>query len=104
MMAMSATPGGRLMKKIHCQPQLSVSQPPMEGPMEGPKIAVMPKMARPMVCFEGGSSTRMMLKASGISAPPNRPCSARQAMSSCRFPQNAQSSEKMRKPVALSSR
>ncbi len=34
-------PGSRLTKKIACQPNVSLHQPPITGPMDGAKIAEM---------------------------------------------------------------
>ena len=41
-MARAMTPNGTLMKKIQCQDQLSVIQPPSKGPMMGPHVTPMP--------------------------------------------------------------
>ena len=59
-------------------------------------------MARPIGCFEGGSNTRMMLKGERNERAAEEPLQ-RAAGDELREvgPQKAQSSEKMRKPVAL---
>ena len=45
----------------------------MVGPIAGAKVAVRANSASPTGCFAGGSMVRMMVKAIGISTPPEKP-------------------------------
>ena len=59
---------------------MSVSQPPMLGPIDGANIAVRPNIAKPIGCLAGGSICSTAVKPSGMSAPPKKPWPARKAI------------------------
>ena len=59
-MARDRMPIGILIKKIQCHDQLSVIQPPMSGPMMGPNIVPMPKIAMAVPCCAGGKVSSKM--------------------------------------------
>ena len=58
-----------------------MSQPPMEGPIAGAKVAVSPKIVMPTPCCALGMRVRRMVIAVGISTPPVKPWPARKAIS-----------------------
>src|SRR5690606_4686050 len=84
---------------MYSQPQFSVSQPPSVGPMDGAKVAVMANSAMPLARWCSGSLISVMVNASGISAPPVKPCSARNTIMLSRLHAMEQSSEANRKPT-----
>ena len=53
-------PTGIFMKKIQFQDQLSVIHPPRKGPMIGPNMMPIPKMAIAVPCCDGGKVSRSM--------------------------------------------
>ncbi|MCY1445120.1 hypothetical protein D9M71_616240 [compost metagenome] len=84
---------------MYSQPQFSVSQPPRVGPMEGAKVAVMANIAMPLARWCSGSLISVRVKASGISAPPVKPCKARNRIMLSRFQAIEHSSDDSRKPL-----
>ncbi|CRO67577.1 hypothetical protein PAERUG_P15_London_17_VIM_2_02_10_01631 [Pseudomonas aeruginosa] len=69
--------------------------------MEGAKVAVMANSAMPFGRWCSGNLTRARVNASGISAPPVKPCMARNTIMLSRFQANEQSSEDTRKPTEI---
>ena len=69
--------------------------------MAGAKTAEMPNMAKPIGRLAGGSLVRMMLKASGIIVPPDRPWPMRKAVMLARSHACPQRTEKMRNSTTL---
>ena len=67
------TPTGMLMKKTQCQLSASVIHPPRTGPMIGPKLTPIPKMAIAIPYWLGGNDSRRMAWDKGGMAPPERP-------------------------------
>jgi hypothetical protein len=49
-MRIATIPMGMLMKKTQCHDQLSVIQPPSRGPMTGPIMMPIPKIAMAVPC------------------------------------------------------
>ena len=84
---------------MYSQPQLSVSQPPKVGPIEGAKVAVMANSAMPLARWWSGNLISVRVKASGMSAPPVKPCIARNTIMLSRFQAKEQSREEIRKPI-----
>ncbi len=82
---------------MYSQPKFSVSQPPMVGPIEGAKVAVMANIAMPLGRWFGGSLVRIRVNAKGMSAPPASPCRARKTIMLSRFQAMEQSREAMTK-------
>src|SRR3990167_3237029 len=62
---------------MYSQPKFSVSQPPRVGPIEGAKVAVRANSAMPLARWCSGSLISVRVNARGISAPPVKPCMAR---------------------------
>ena len=93
----TASAGITLMKKIQCQDQVSVSQPPIVGPIAGANVAVKPNMASPTGWRAGGSLPRMIVSAVGISTPPVNPWPTRKRIISVRLLAVPHSIEKTRK-------
>ena len=81
MTANTTAPTGRLTKKTHCQPTVSVITPPIAGPMS----ELIPNTAptRPWYLPRSAASNRspMTARATGKSAPAPRPCTARKPTS-----------------------
>ncbi|MNF69163.1 hypothetical protein D3C84_510380 [compost metagenome] len=84
---------------MYSQPKFSVSQPPRVGPMEGAKVAVMANSAMPLARWWSGSLIRVRVKASGISAPPVKPCRALKTIMLSRLQAREQSKDEIRKPI-----
>ncbi len=76
----------------------------MVGPIAGAKVAVNAKSDNPVDCFDGGSVVSVIMKESGISTPPLKPCSARYTIIVGRSVAVAHSAEKPRNRAALTSR
>ncbi len=85
------SPIGRLIQKIHSQPKRSISQPPSTGPKTGPSNMGIPSTANTRPSRAGPDSRVSMVKTSGISIPPPRPCITRKAMRAEMFGANAHS-------------
>ena len=81
-----------------------VSQPPMVGPIAGAKVAVVAKPANPMARLDGGSIETMIVKASGISTPPKKPCKPRNRIISGRLVAWPQATDRTRNMIVLASR
>ena len=86
-------PIGRLIRKIQCQLATSISQPPRIGPKIGPSSIGMPSTAITRPIRSGPAARVMIVMPSGISMPPPRPCSTRNAMSSSMLVAVAHSTE-----------
>ena len=92
--ARAMTPNGTLMKKIQCQDQLSVIQPPSKGPMMGPP-------RHPHAVNRGGHADLLDREGfpeglpgeSGCRAPPPMPCMTRKKTRLWRFQDRPQKSE-----------
>ena len=82
------------MRKIHCQPKLSSSQPPRTGPRTGASTIGTPMidMTRPM--FLGPAARASIIWPTGRVMPPPIPCSTRKATSDSTFQATAQSAVK----------
>ncbi|MCY1414045.1 hypothetical protein D9M71_294850 [compost metagenome] len=66
--------------------------------MEGAKVAVMANMAMPLARWCSGSLIRVRVNASGISAPPVKPCRARNTIMLSRLHAMEQSRDATRNP------
>ena len=76
----------------------------MVGPIAGAKVAESANRARPIGCLALGRRVMMMVKAIGISTPPEKPWMARSTIICCRSWAKAQAAEKARNRTALVSR
>ena len=79
--AMATTPIGALIRKIQCQLNDSIIQPPRIGPPMGPSSMGTPSTAMSRPIRAGPAARVMMVIANGMSMPPPRPCRTRYAMS-----------------------
>ena len=77
----AASPTGRLIKKIHLQLEVSISQPPRIGPAIGASSIGMLKIDINRPRRPGPASRVMIMNPSGISMPPLMPCTTRNMMS-----------------------
>src|SRR6516164_1591187 len=93
MRAAASTPTGTLIRKHHCQDQLSEIQPPSVGPTTGATTTATPNSAKAWPRFSGGKESARMDCATGTMPPPPRPCRIRNSNSACRFGANPQSAE-----------
>ena len=90
---------GRLMKKIHGQPQLSLSCPPRMGPRIGAVVVVIAQIASPIPAFSFGNIRSNNICESGISGPPDSPCNTRNRTSASSVRDTPQRKEKTPKPT-----
>ncbi|MCY1460128.1 hypothetical protein D9M71_776600 [compost metagenome] len=67
--------------------------------MEGAKVAVMANSAMPLARWCSGNLIRVRVKASGISAPPVKPCRALKTIMLSRLQAREQSKDEIRKPI-----
>src|SRR5690606_41621942 len=93
--------GTTVLWKIPCQLEFRVRQPPMVGPMEGAKVAVMANSAMALGRMSSGSLVSTREKAKGIRAPPASPCSTRNTIMLCRLQAMEQSREAMTKSTEM---
>ena len=87
------------MKKIQCQPQLSLITPPRIGPRIGATIVVIAQTPVAAACFSLGKMRSSRVWLIGISGPPHRPWPMRKAISEPRLHARPQRNEKMPKPI-----
>ena len=83
---------------------MSVSQPPIVGPIAGAKVAVTPNRVSPIGCFEGGRQRSTIVIASGMKTPPVKPWPTRQITIIVRLSDNPHSIEKTRNSAQLAIR
>ena len=76
----------------------------MVGPIAGANVAEIANNARPIGCLAFGNSVMISVNAIGISTPPVKPCTARNAIICGRSCASAQAAENTRKRAALVSR
>ena len=80
--AITAT--GTIIQKPHRQPKASETSPASVGPIDGPIIFVMPKIAITKLCWLRGYVSRSIAWLNGTSGAPAAPWTIRQKMSSLR--------------------
>ena len=73
----------------------------MVGPIARARVAEIANRASPIGCFAFGNNVMIKVKASGISTPPEKPCTARSAIICGRSWASAQAAENTRKRKAL---
>ena len=71
-------------------------QPPIVGPIAGAKVAVIPKSASPIGCFDNGRQRSTIVIAIGMNTPPVKPWPARHTIIIERLVENPHSTEKTR--------
>ena len=77
----ASTPMGRLIRKIHGQLYVSISQPPRMGPEMGPSSIGIPSTAISRPSRLGPASRVRMVNVRGINIPPPSPCMTRNVIS-----------------------
>src|SRR5215510_11628384 len=82
---MAITPTGALIKKHHCQDQLSEIQPPSVGPTTGATTTATPNSAKACGRFAGGKVSARIDCATGTMPPPAKPCRTRNSSKDCRL-------------------
>ena len=93
-------PSGRLMKKIHRQPRLSVSHPPRTGPIAGPAMTPRPKSAWAIGRSSRGKASKTSDCALASKPPPVMPWITRAKISMPRLWEKPQASEARVKPTS----
>ncbi len=83
---------------------MSVSQPPIVGPIAGAKVAVTPNRVSPIGCFEGGRQRSTIVIASGMKTPPVKPWPTRQITIIVRLSDSPHSIENIRNSAQLAIR
>src|SRR4029077_5469289 len=78
-------PTGTLIRKHHCQDQLSEIQPPRVGPTTGATTTATPNTAKAWPRFAGGNASARIDWATGTMPPPPNPCRMRNSNSAFRF-------------------
>ena len=71
--AIATTPTGPLIRKHHCQDQLSESQPPSVGPTTGATTTASANNAKAWPRFAGGKESARIDCATGTMPPPAKP-------------------------------
>ena len=87
------SPIGRLIRKIHLQLEVSMSQPPRIGPPIGASSMGMLRIDIRRPSRRGPASRVKIMNPRGNSMPPPMPCNTRNMMSSRMFDASAHSSE-----------
>ena len=76
-------------------------QPPTTGPTVGASTAMIPAIVVAIACRRSGNSRNTAEKTAGISVPPAKPCSTRNAISVEKLPLSAQPIEaSVNRPIA----
>ena len=100
MTAKTTAPIGRLTKKTHCQPTVSVITPPIAGPMSEARPNTAPTKPWYFPRSAGENMSPMTASAIGKSAPAPSPCSARNATSCHISRERPESNDPMRKTAS----
>ena len=94
---------GTLSQKIHCQASPSTTAPPTTGPKATASPPMPPQAPSASPRFSGGTAALRMVRVSGITIAPPRPCTARATLSSSTLGASAAPTDatvKMPTPIA----
>jgi hypothetical protein len=100
--ATATMPTGTFSQKIQCQSRPCTTAPPTTGPTATPSPLMPPQMPTAAVRRFSGTAWASRVRASGVTAAPPRPCTARAAVSchdSVASPAAAEASVKTTRPI-----